>query len=218
MNRSEGAVRKTRRPAKYRAGQSVPEPRAEGEGEMKSRSAGNTPPDPFKIFMNAERADVLLRSFQDPQIAVAVANPALVLSAFASELYLKSILVIEKGKAPGWHHLKNLFDLVSPVIRKKIERHWIHHVSSQRTKRTFAAIALLTGQDVPTDFNWALSVGAQAFVKLRYVHEDDGFETKFLLGELPDMLRQVIVDELKPAWAPMIHGPMQPIPGFENPI
>jgi len=170
--------------------------------------------DPFKVFMNAERfrrADVLLRSVQDPQIAVAVASPALVLSAFASELYLKSILIIEKGKAPGWHHLKNLFDLVSPTIRKKVEQQWIHHVSSPRTKRN-------TGQHVPTDFNWALSAGAQAFVKLRYVHEDDGFGTKFLLGELPDMLRQVIIEELKPAWAPMIHGPMQPIPGFENPI
>src|SRR5712675_1913175 len=79
---------------------------AEGEGDVSV--------DPFKIFMNAERfrrADVLLRSVQDPQIAVAVASPALVLSAFASELYLKSILVIEKGKAPGWHRLKNLFDL-----------------------------------------------------------------------------------------------------------
>jgi len=66
--------------------------------------------DPFKVFMNAEgfrRADILLRTKQDPQLAVAVASPALVLSAFASELYMKCILVIEKGKAPGWHHLKN---------------------------------------------------------------------------------------------------------------
>jgi hypothetical protein len=36
--------------------------------------------------------------------------------------------------------------------------------------------------------------------------------------ELPDMLRTVITEELKPAWAPMIHGPMFPISGFERPI
>jgi hypothetical protein len=53
---------------------------------MKAR----TSPDPLKIFMNAERfriADLTLRSSQYQNVAVAVAGPALVLSAFASELY-----------------------------------------------------------------------------------------------------------------------------------
>ncbi len=173
--------------------------------------------DPFKVFMNAEgfrRADILLRTKQDPQLAVAVASPALVLSAFASELYMKCILVIEKGKAPGWHHLKNLFDLISPAIQRKIERKWMQHTASDQTKRTYSAILQLTGQYVRTDFDWTLSAGAQAFVKLRYIHEDDGFGTKFLLRQLPDMLREVIIEEMKPAWAPM----MQPIPGFDKPI
>jgi len=74
------------------------------------------------------------------------------------------------------------------------------------------------GDWVRSTLRGRLSEGAQAFVKLRYAHEDDGFGTKFILGELPDMLRRVIIEELKPAWAPMIHGPMFPISGFERPI
>jgi hypothetical protein len=68
---------------------------------VKSRPAGNPLPDPLKIFMNAERfrqADLLLRSFNEQQIAVTIASPALILSAFASELYLKCIVCIETGE------------------------------------------------------------------------------------------------------------------------
>ena len=48
--------------------------------------------DPLKVFMNAERfrrADMHLRSALDQDLAVAVAAPALVLSAFASEILLE---------------------------------------------------------------------------------------------------------------------------------
>jgi hypothetical protein len=67
--------------------------------------------DPLKIYMNAERfriADNQLRS-TDPQVMNVVGLPTLVLCAFASELYLKCLLVVETGKAAPTHNLKALF-------------------------------------------------------------------------------------------------------------
>jgi hypothetical protein len=42
-------------------------------------------------------------------------------------------------------------------------------------------------------------------------------KTKFLLGDFPNILRDVII-QMRPQWAFMAHGPMTPVPGFENPM
>jgi hypothetical protein len=184
---------------------------------MKTRSAG---PDPFKIFMNAERfrqADLLLRSVQDERLAVAIASPALILSAFASEIYLKCIICIETAESAHGHHLKNLFRRISPSVRGAIEQRWEVYVSSPLRQRMYAALASVNGSPVPTDLDWTLSEGSSAFTSLRYMHESDELKTKFLLGDLPNILRDVIIG-MRPEWAFMTHGPMAPVPGFENPM
>lgn len=76
------------------------------------------------------------------------------------------------------------------------------------------AIKTLTGETIPLDFDWHFREGANAFVSLRYLHENDGFGTKFLLGDLPTILRTVIVDLMKPEWKNLTHGPITSVPGF----
>jgi hypothetical protein len=105
---------------------------------MKSPSAGNRSRDPFKIFMNAERfrqADLLLRSFDDPQIAVVVASPALILSAFASEVYLKCIVCLETGELAHGHHLRNLYRRI-PKDRYLTEIESWRHLQSDNVEFT----------------------------------------------------------------------------------
>jgi HEPN domain-containing protein len=187
---------------------------------MKSRSAGNPLPDPLKIFMNAERfrqADLLLRSVNDQRIAVTIASPALILSAFASELYLKCIVCIETGELAHGHHLKNLYRRIEPSTRRSIEEKWDEYVSSPVKQRLYEALASINGRPVPVDFDWTLSEGSSAFTSLRYLHEVDDLKTKFLLGDFPNILREVIVQK-RPQWAFMAHGPMTPVPGFEDPV
>jgi hypothetical protein len=183
---------------------------------VKSRSAGRPSPHPLRIFMNAERfrqADLLLRSFDDQQIAVAVASPALILSAFASEIYLKCIICLETGELAHGHHLKNLFRQIGPCTRRAIQQRWDAYVSSPLKQRLYAK----NGSPVPVDLDWTLSEGSSAFTFLRYIHEVDNLKTKFLLGDFPNILRDVII-QMRPQWAFMAHGPMAPAPGFENPM
>jgi hypothetical protein len=72
--------------------------------------------DPRKIFVHATKfheADHRLRNTvppDRPEDVPKIAHPAMVLSAFASELYLKCLLCIEKGSAPEEHNLKKLFN------------------------------------------------------------------------------------------------------------
>ena len=70
--------------------------------------------------MNAERfraADAILRSDENMKnYGPAIAAPSMVLSAFAAELYLKCLFVIETGRsAPDTHDLRKLFSLLSDL-------------------------------------------------------------------------------------------------------
>ena len=53
----------------------------------------------------------------------------MVLAAFASELYLKCLFVIETGRAaPEIHELRKLFLLLSETARLEIEASWDEYV------------------------------------------------------------------------------------------
>ncbi|MEY9157342.1 hypothetical protein [Bradyrhizobium japonicum] len=174
--------------------------------------------DPFKTFMNAERyrlADSILRLDQHRALFSAVASPAMVLSAFASELYLKCILTIETGQPidPS-HDLHNLFRKISLKSRKRLQSLWADDVLTEQNQRMRKAVKATTGDDVPTDLAWALENGANAFTQLRYIHENNGQGTSFILGNLPDMLRLVVL-ELKPEWIGIVHGVPKLIEGID---
>jgi hypothetical protein len=171
------------------------------------------------MYMNAERyriADKYLRSNQEQMLAVSLAGPALILSAFASELYLKCLLNVETGKRAHGHHLRKLFYQLSRASREDIETRWNSYTATPLRQRTYNAILALTGQDIQQDLDWTLVQGSEAFTELRYMHESDDLKTKFFLGDFPDILRDRIL-VLKPEWRNMRHGGMEAIPGFEDP-
>jgi hypothetical protein len=78
--------------------------------------------DPFKIFMHASNFhksyDALIKTvvpapggpLPDEQRIGVISHPAMVLSAFSSELYLKCALCIETGAVPDGHNLRKLFE------------------------------------------------------------------------------------------------------------
>ena len=81
--------------------------------------------DPVLIFLQANgfsRAyDILAdqRHLAASEMAT-IGYPQIVLSALATELYLKCLICMETGKAPRGHHLKQLFDRLSPETRRRI--------------------------------------------------------------------------------------------------
>jgi hypothetical protein len=165
--------------------------------------------DPLKIYMNAERfrlADNYLRSSANPDIEFRqiIGLPALVICAFAAELYLKCLLCIETGNAPATHNLKALFRDLGHTTRFRVENLWKERLPLQAG--TFEIMERVTGRAPPRDFASALDAGAQAFVDLRYLHETGGMGMSFVLGEFPTMLRIVIL-EAKPEWAAVRHPP-----------
>jgi hypothetical protein len=176
-------------------------------------------PDPLKIYMNAERfrlADTLLRQNPDPQVAVTIATPALVLSAFASELYLKCLIALESGHAAHGHDLAELFKDLTRQTQNNLEKSWTRYVSDPLRQRHYAAIAALVGYQIPNDLRWTLKNCGSGFIDLRYIHEGDG-TSKFLLGDFPHLLRREVLLH-RPMWEMMTHSPMKPVPGFETPI
>ncbi|MCK1707630.1 MULTISPECIES: hypothetical protein [unclassified Bradyrhizobium] len=182
---------------------------------MKARKT----PDPLKVFMNAERfriADLVLRGSQDQRVAVAVASPALVLSAFASELYLKCLILIQSARLEHGHDLHPLFKKLESQSQRRVEQKWNEWVSSPERKRIYEALKKISGESIPTDLDWSLRNGGTGFVDMRYLHE---VETgpRFLIGDLPQILREETLQH-RPEWTSLGHGPMTPVPGFENPM
>jgi hypothetical protein len=176
--------------------------------------------DPFKTYMNAERfriADALLRADTNRRFLPSVASPAIILSAFASELYLKCILSLESGGRHilATHELKTLYNDLRIDTRKRLEVMWAESNLKPMNVRARKAIAVVTGETIPEDLDWAISKANNAFVQLRYIHENDGNGVGFIIHDLPAMLKTVILD-MQPTWAVFGHGQGRPVPGFEE--
>jgi len=133
-----------------------------------------------------------------------IAAPHMVLSAFASELYLKCLLCLEKGSVPQTHNLKALFRDISTLAKKRIEQIWDAYAASPGVQELWKFIESTTGKPFHRDFAAVLERSSTAFNELRYLHEDNS--GSFLAGDLPQMLRTVIL-ERRPLWATLRHTP-----------
>ena len=86
--------------------------------------------DPFRIFEHASHfheSDHRLRKTvpaSKPEQIPLIAHPAMVLSVFASELYLKCLLCAEKDEVPNDHNLQILFNGLMPQTRRALEDLW----------------------------------------------------------------------------------------------
>jgi hypothetical protein len=165
---------------------------------------GKKPLDPLKIFQHASRfhaAESRLRGTVDPSkpddIGM-VAISANVLSVLASELYLKCLLCVEQGAFPGIHNLKALFKRLQPITRRELEDLWDADARLPHQQKILDLIRTTPeGKNFRPDLIYALDVGANSFIELRYFYERQ--EAFFLLSEFPNMLRKVILKRF-PSW------------------
>lgn len=147
--------------------------------------------DPKELFLQAESfaltQNVLLRPEMTKYVAYTGA-PAVVLSAFAAELFLKCLLLLQKSA--GWgHDLEKLFNALTPVTRERVAANW--KAILERKKDQYL------GEKY--DLEESLKVAANAFDAVRYAHE--GVEdVHFNLSDFPEALRTTII-EAKPEWA-----------------
>jgi hypothetical protein len=162
--------------------------------------------DPRKIFEHAERfcwTDLHLRELRDQQVLPMILLPAMMLSAFASELYLKCLHLIDGNKMTEGHSLQELHQALQPLRQKRIETLW-NAVMVEQKQRLDIIDQTAKFQKFTRDLAMALKDGDQAFVRLRYVYEDTNF--KFYLGDFHTVLRTAIL-EIQPSWVTPLPRP-----------
>lgn len=159
--------------------------------------------DPVKIFQHAEKFYWVLEHLMDAQNAKnidKIAHPAVTICAFTSELFLKCLVSLGSGKSTSGHNLKKLFDTVDPQIRKRVEVLWDAHIwENHRLKILQRLESKIVRTAVPRNLSWALEAGSDAFEKERYRYEEEKPNLKFILSDLPGILRKVIL-EIHPDW------------------
>jgi hypothetical protein len=162
--------------------------------------------DARRIFLHAEKfhwvVDHLLRGENVPHVDK-IDHPATTMSAFTSELYFKCLISIIGNDIPGrreGHDLKKLFEAVNPSIRARIVALWDDHIW-ERHRRNFLALVETKIPDGPIkrDLNWALTAGSRSFEQARYLYEDEAPDLRFVLCDLPAILRATIL-EIRPDW------------------
>lgn len=141
------------------------------------------------------KADDYIRRCEDIELSSVIFLPALAISAFASELYLKTLLFIETGNAPRGHNLKNLFRNLSSDTRRKIGVRWKAYLP--RIEAQIRLMERQTNTTIPRDLDTMLGMGSRAFEELRYPGEHGS--TAFFIADLPRLLDQTIL-EMRPDW------------------
>jgi hypothetical protein len=131
-----------------------------------------------------------------PGIIRDVGTPVMVISAFASELYFKTLIALA-GKKPAWgHDLKDLFSGLSPKMQGHLENRWNPIVRDR--EELYKNIDRQERAPIPRALPDAITEGREGFERLRYIYEG-GDPFRFILSDLPLALRRTILD-LQPSW------------------
>ncbi len=166
--------------------------------------------DPLKIFQHASSFhisyDKLSKSVpHDEENIGLIIHPAMTLSAFASELYLKCLLCVETGDVPNGHNLKKLFDGLDLMTRRELDDIWDSDIRRPEKRKVLDQLYdARVGKPLRLDLRYALDVGANSFIELRYFYEKE--RAFFLLADFPYILRKVILNRL-PSWGTVLPKP-----------
>jgi hypothetical protein len=155
--------------------------------------------DARKIFNHAERfhwSGERLRTTRDEEIAKMTLIVSMVLSAFASELYLKCLHCIDSAEVPPGHNLRDLFASLPILRQQKIRTLWDQLMTHQATLLDQRDKAL-GGAVVSRDFDACIADASHAFEQIRYIYEDDQF--RFNMVDFPRVVRQAILI-VHPTW------------------
>jgi hypothetical protein len=163
---------------------------------MKRKKKPSKPIDPKSVFQLACKfaaTEQHVRSTNNPR-AEFMASPSMVLSAFAIELFLKCLLLLEGKEFDRIHSLNVLFRRLSHNQKRRIEEVWEKEARSKvdELRRKF-------GFPHPSDLPNALGTCARAFEHMRYGYEDPDRQI-FYLGDLPTILWRIILG-IRPEWA-----------------
>ena len=133
-----------------------------------------------------------INSTGDPSFII----PAMMLSAFSSELYFKCIYAFENNGRKTFHHdLLELFKQCSQAMKNTICERWeVRVVNSEQTRQ----IKTLEPSYDPV-LKTCLTEARETFERLRYYYETRFAFSPFRLGELPMVLREAIF-EVKPEY------------------
>jgi hypothetical protein len=157
--------------------------------------------DPYRILQQAHKFFVAQETLYEKVTAVPpsaddLVIPALVLSAFASELFLKGLIAIETGKAPPQgHDLYLLFKKLSAPTRHRLEEMWNWYAHGR--KAAWDGLEKERGNPVPRDLPRCLRMATGAFQGMRYHYEPSAINYQFILDDLPHVLGLMAM-ELKP--------------------
>jgi HEPN domain-containing protein len=132
----------------------------------------------------------------DDKITGWIMMPAVVLSAFADELFLKCLLLLEGKTPPDIHHLAELFNKLEQTTKDMIEAGW--NAAVQANEHEFAENERKLNITIPRDLPTALADCGDTFRLMRYIY-DDPLAVKFYIIDLPQVLRDVILAR-KPEW------------------
>ena len=134
-----------------------------------------TAPDPRKIYDHGVRfltADLHMRHtcVGNERLQDALMFPAMVLSAFAAELFFKSLLLLE-GTDPGnTHNLHTLFKRLHNKTKDAIEARWDQSMVDRNHE--FEKNEKLLGIKIPRELRSALVDCGDAFERMRYIYEE----------------------------------------------
>lgn len=145
------------------------------------------------------------RKVPDPQEVGILIHPALVMSAFASELYLKTLICIETGSSSRGHNLERLFNKLRVATRHEIDGLWDTDIRSPLKSSVIRKLqATDRGKNIRFDLRYALKAGADDFEFMRYFYEKENMH--FLLADFPDILRRAILKR-HPDWETVLPKP-----------
>jgi hypothetical protein len=156
---------------------------------------------PYHVFCHAERfhavQDALRRNHNQDFIAASIA-PVTVISAFSCELYLKTLVLRERGTPTRIHNLEGLFCKLAPHTRDELTEMWNSHLPEMEEQ--YLAVEKALSVSLPRDLRFALRSGARTFEMMRYAYEADLEGTAYFLCDFPYILRRFILS-LEPSWA-----------------
>jgi hypothetical protein len=144
----------------------------------------------YRLALSFDTAVALMQNtFANHRNVGRLIFPLSVCSAFALELYLKCLIVIEGQAAPRTHDLAALFAQLSADAQADIKRRYNEYRAG-----------LPDGFPINHDIEDALKKSARAFEKLRYVYEGrlnegDGWACHQVMVAVRDR-----IDSLHPGW------------------
>ncbi|MGA2483347.1 MAG: hypothetical protein ABSF92_09530 [Candidatus Acidiferrales bacterium] len=162
---------------------------------MAANSKNVVKADPKGIFGTAEvyltGASMLANRLPDLMF------PWVMCSAFSLELYLKCLILVERGTLEKGHDLADLFSKTTPESQKAIRASYESHKAKME-----AMYAAVKGIPAPkTDFDYVLHISADAFVKFRYAFEQGtgGGDFGWSASPISECVRGRLL-ELHPDW------------------